>query len=370
MTDDASSGIRIASPQGLQHSNMHQAIVHPMKKMEQIVRTMPKVELHVHLEGAVPPEVLLELARRNRVILPATTIDELNEWYRFTDFSHFVQVYLAISDCIRTPDDIELVARAFLENQASQNIVYSEVTYTAYTHARFKGIPYREQLAALARARTWAETALGVSMGIILDIPRLVTPEEGLHIAKQAVQGMSDGVVALGLGGDEAKHPPEKFKASFDLAHAAGLPCVPHAGEMAGASSIWDAIQKLHAVRIGHGIRCLEDPALVALLRERQIPLEVCPTSNVCLGVVANFADHPLPKLQHAGLCITLNSDDPALFHTSLTNEYLRVVEAFGFDEATVIGFAHNAIRASLLPADARSAIETTFLQWKSQFPW
>jgi adenosine deaminase len=336
--------------------------------LETSIRSMPKVELHVHLEGAIQPETLLELARRNRVVLPATTIEELHEWYRFTSFSHFVNVYLTISDCIRTPEDIEMVAREFLAGQAAQHIVYSEVTYTAYTHAHFKGIPYREQLAALARARAWAETTLSTSMGIILDIPRSISSEEGLQIAKQAIRGMSDGVVALGLAGAEADNPPAKFKNSFDLANAAGLPSIPHAGEMSGAESIWGAIQMLHAVRIGHGVRCLEDPSLVAILRTRQIPLEVCPTSNVCLGVVPGLSAHPLPHLQKAGLYVTLNSDDPALFNTTLTDEYLAVAQTFGMDDEAIAGLALNAIRAALLPDAARARIEAEFHIWRSRF--
>ncbi|MFL5804168.1 MAG: adenosine deaminase, partial [Roseiflexaceae bacterium] len=270
--------------------------------LESYIQAMPKAELHVHLEGAIQPETLLALARRNGVALPADTVAGLRSWYTFTDFAHFVEIYLAISACIRSADDIELIAREFLAGQAAQGIRYSEVTYTAFTHYHFKGLPFREQLAALNRARAWAAAELGVAIGLVIDIPRNISAENGLLVADWAIDGMGDGVIALGLGGPEISNPPEKFAEAFARARAAGLPSVPPAGESVGPESIWGALHALDALRIGHGVRCLEDAALVAELRERQIPLEVCPTSNVCLGVAPSIAEHPLPRLIDEGL--------------------------------------------------------------------
>lgn len=332
-----------------------------MMLLDKFIRAMPKVELHVHLEGAIQPETVLTLARRHGVVLPATTPGELREWYSFTDFSHFVRVYLAVSECLRTPDDIELVARDFLAGQAAQNIRYSEVTFTAYTHYHFKGIAFDEQLAALGRARAWAEAEHTTTMGLILDIPRSISVEEGMLITEWAISTMGKGVVALGLSGPEAGHPPEKFRACFARAHAAGLPAVPHAGETDGATSIWGALHTLRARRIGHGVRCLEDPALVAELRARQVPLEVCPSSNVCLGVVPCLEAHPLPRLLEEGLCVTLNSDDPPMFNTTLTNEYLAAAHTFGLSADTICQLARNAIHAALLPEQQRTEMETAF---------
>jgi aminodeoxyfutalosine deaminase len=167
--------------------------------------------------------------------------------------------------------------------------------------------------------------------------------------------------VALGLGGPEVGNPPEKFKDSFDRAWAAGLPSVPHAGETVGPESIWGALRVLHAVRIGHGVRCLEDPVLVAELRERQVPLEVSPTSNVCLKVFPNLAGHIFPHLLQEGLYLTLNSDDPPMFNTTLTEEYLNVANTFQLSPDTLEQLALNAVRASLLPASARSELEQQF---------
>ena len=328
---------------------------------ESFARVMPKVELHVHLEGSIRPETLLALARQNEVVLPARTIEGLRDWYRFTDFRHFIEVYLTVSSCIRTPDDVELIAREFLAGQAAQNVRYTEFTYTAFTHYHFKGLAFRDQLAALNRARAWAEAEYGVRSGIVIDIPRTIPAEAGLVVADWAIEAMGDGVVALGLGGPEVGYPPEKFIAAFEHAHAAGLPSVPHAGETVGPESVRGALDALHAVRIGHGVRCLEDPALVAELRARQIPLEVCPTSNVCLGVAPSLEQHPLPRLLAEGLYVTINSDDPPMFDTSLADEYARLVTTFGMSVEQVERLALNAVHAALLPEAERARMADEF---------
>ncbi|GAK61280.1 adenosine deaminase [Candidatus Vecturithrix granuli] len=327
------------------------------------IQAMPKVELHVHLEGATRPETLLTLARRNHVKLPSDTVEGIRQWYAFTDFSHFIEVYLALCQCICTPEDIEVLTREFLQGQAAQHILYSEVTYTAFTHFRQHQLPFEEQLQAINRARHWAEQELGVSMGIVLDISRDVSPDEGMIIADWAIRGMGNGIVAFGLGGPEIGHPPEKFQAAFDRVRAAGLPSVPHAGEIAGPESMWGALRALHADRIGHGVRCLEDPELVAELRARQIPLEVCPTSNVCLKVAPDIASHPLPHLLDEGLYVTINSDDPPMFNTTLTEEYCTIAETFSFDIEHLQQFVLNAVNVSFLPEDQRISLECTVKQ-------
>jgi adenosine deaminase len=325
------------------------------------IQAMPKVELHVHLEGATQPAALLKLAQRHGIALPADTVEGIRQWYQFTDFPHFIEVYMQVSACIRTPDDIELLAREFLQGQAAQNIRYSEVTYTPYTHYLQKGLAFADQLAAINRAQAWAEAELGVTMSLVIDIARNVTPAEGLITADWAISGIGNGVVAFGLGGPEVGHPPEWFAEAFARTRAAGLPGVPHAGETVGPASIRGALDALHAVRIGHGVRCLEDPALVAELRERQIPLEVCPTSNICLKVFDRFEHHALPRLLDAGLYVTLNSDDPPMFNTTLTDEYLRSAAVFGLDVGMVEQLVLNAVRASFLPHSVKANLERDF---------
>ena len=310
---------------------------------------MPKVELHVHLEGSIRPEILLDLAARNGVRLPARSVEELREWYAFKSFDHFVEVYLAAAGCIKTPDDVERITADFLAGQAEQNVLHTEVTYTASTQRMQSGIPLDDQLAAINRAREAARREHGVTMSLTIDYPRHLDPDEFTGVAEWAADNMSRGITALGLGGPEVGYPPELFRRAFEVAREAGLPSVPHAGETVGPESIRGALRDLNAVRIGHGVRCLEDPELVAELRDRQIPLEVCPTSNVCLKVAPTFAEHPLPRLLEQGLYVTLNSDDPPMFETTLTDEYLKASAAFGLGAPEVEDLVLKAAQATLL---------------------
>lgn len=313
------------------------------------IEKMPKVELHVHLEGSTQPETLLVLAKKYHYPLPAEDLEGVKRWFTFADFNHFIEIYLTFSKCLKTAEDIEWIARQFLTGQAEQNILYTEFTYTAFAQYYESKISFEDQLAALNNARTWASSTLGVESGIVIDIPRIISPTDGEWVARWAVSGMGRGVVALGLGGPEVGNPPEKYASAFKIARDAGLPSVPHAGETMGPESIWGALNDLHALRIGHGVRCLEDMSLVKELRDRQIPLEVCPTSNVCLKVVRDMESHPLPKLLKAGLFVTVNSDDPPMFNTNLTNEYLQIAKAFGYGQPELRQFVFNAVDASLL---------------------
>jgi len=332
-----------------------------MEMGPEFITQMPKVELHVHLEGSVRPQTLLKLAARHQVPLPATDVAGLREWYTFRDFAHFIEIYQTISSCLRTPEDIELITHEFLQGQAEQNIVYSEVTFTPYNQFLASRLGFREQLEAVKRARAWGEKELGVRMGIIIDIPRLVTPAEGDTIADWVLAGYGEGVIALGLGGPEKDNPPEKYQAAFDKVRRAGVPCILHAGETEGPRSIWSALQVADSRRIGHGVRAVEDDRLMAYLREKQVPLEVCPSSNICLKVFPSLAEHSLPRLMEAGLYITINSDDPPMFNTTLTNEYMLAQKSFGWGAATLEGMVLNAVQASLLPDDERARMVQEF---------
>jgi adenosine deaminase len=323
-----------------------------MDPIENFITQMPKVELHVHLEGSVRPQTLLNLAGRHHVQIPAAGVEGLKKWYTYQDFSHFIEIYLTISDCLRTADDIELIAREFLENQAEQNIVYSEVTFTPYNQFLKNRLGFDEQLAAVNRARAWGERELGVRMGVIVDIPRSVTPAEGEIIADWVLEGYGEGVIALGLGGPERDNPPEKFQTAFDRVRRAGIPCILHAGETEGPQSVWSALQVADSRRIGHGVRAVESADLLAYLREKQTPLEVCPSSNICLKVFPSMAEHSLPRLMEAGLYLTINSDDPPMFNTTLTNEYIVGQRSFDWGQDTIEHLVLNAVQATLLSGE------------------
>ncbi len=338
-----------------------------MDALTDFITRMPKVELHVHLEGSVRPETFLKLAGRHQISLPATDLQGLNDWYQFKDFDHFIEVYMAISNCLRTAEDIELIAREFLSGQAEQNIIYSEVTFTPYNQFFHCGLDFHEQIDAVNRARAWAEQLYGVSMGIIMDIPRMISAEEGLRIAHWAVERYGDGIIAFGLGGPEIDNPPEKFKEAFDLVRGKGIPCILHAGETDGPESIWSAIRTADSCRIGHGVRAVEDPKLMEYLREKQIPLEVCPTSNICLKVFPSLDQHPIPRLLETGLFITINSDDPPMFNTTLTGEFLAGVKTFGWNRDQVKAFYLNAVAASLLPDPQKQSLRLKMVSFEKE---
>jgi adenosine deaminase len=334
-----------------------------MMLKETFIRAMPKVELHVHLEGSIRPATLLKLAQRNNTTIPAQTLDELRAFYHFTDFARFIQVYKTIISCLQTPDDFALIAEEFGATMAEQNIRYAEITWSPVTHVKRLGLPFRELLAGVNRGRAAAKARYGVEMRWIIDIVRNLHAQgfSGMETAEMAIEGREHGIVALGLGGMELGFPPELFTEPFAHARANGLHSVPHAGETAGPASVWGAIRDLKAARIGHGVRAIEDPALVEYLRTHQIPLEVCPTSNVCLGVVADYGAHPIRQLYDAGVYVTVNSDDPPMFNTTLTDEYLILVNTLGFDLDAIERLVLNGVRATLLDAGTKQALEADF---------
>jgi adenosine deaminase len=326
---------------------------------ESWVAGLPKVELHVHVEGAILPETLMRLARTNKVDLPPKTLAEFRDWYRFTDFPHFAEVYWAFSKAIQSEDDIYQVALDFLRNQARQNVRHTEATFTALTHFVNNGIAFTDQIAAIRRALDEVRATSDISLGLIIDIPRdYATPEQSMAVAEWVAGSHGDGlVVALGLGGYEVGFPPEDYVRPFALAREAGVPAVTHAGETGTAASIRVAVEQLSAVRIGHGVAAINDPSVMAFLKERQIPLEVCPSSNVCLKVVDALGSHPFKRMDDYGLNISLNTDDPPMFDTDINREYLLVAQTFGYSKAQMKEFAKRAARTALLPVAARDAL-------------
>lgn len=326
----------------------------------------PKAELHVHLEGAIRPGTLLELARRNKVRLPASNEQELQRWFTFRDFPHFVEIYGTISSCLKTAEDYELIAYEFGAEMARQHIYYAEVTFSVSMHGCGLGISHDTYFSGLSRGRERARQDFGVEMNWVFDIIRDVKDEAQRrkwadYTTQVAIECRHEGVVALGLGGNEEGCPPEPFAPWFEQALAAGLHSVPHAGECGGPSSVWGALRTLSAERIGHGVRSIEDPELVSYLASQHIPLEVCPGSNICLGVYPDFAVHPLPLLYAAGVPCSINSDDPPLFNTSLNQDVARLHSVFHFDLDTIDELLLNGVRHSFLPPERKQALEAKF---------
>lgn len=321
---------------------------------------MPKAELHVHLEGAIRPATLLRLARRHGVELPARDEAGLREWFIFRDFEHFVEIYLTVSRCLREPEDFAALTLDFLAEQARQNVLYTEAHFTISTHAA-NGADPEAVAQALAQAVAEGEERYGVRLRWIPDVVRNAGVEAADLTLEWALANRHRGVVALGLSGSEDRFPNEPFRPHFAEAERQGLRRVAHAGEHAGPESVRSALEVARPQRIGHGVRSIEEPALVRELAEQGIPLEVCPTSNVCLGVYPTLADHSFDLLHRAGVALTVSSDDPPFFNTTLTHEYAALAAVFGYDALTLAGFSLAALRHAFLEEAERAELEARF---------
>jgi aminodeoxyfutalosine deaminase len=330
--------------------------------LSNFAKRMPKVELHVHLEGSILPQTLLKLARRNQLQLPWNDEAGISELYHFTNFDHFLENFLTITGCLRTPEDYQLIAYEYGCECARQNIRYAEVTFTILTNTQLTGLAWQEILQGLNAGREQAKGEFGVWWQWVFDIVRN-QPDTQSEVLEVSLAARPMGVMALGLGGIEDGFPPELFTDTFQRASQAGLHRVPHAGEIAGPESVWSALRLLQAERIGHGVRSIEDPALVEYLGKNCVPLEICPTSNVCLKVYPDYAHHPLRKLWEAGLLVTIASDDPPMFGTNLSQEYQVLVHEFGFTQIELEQISLNGIQASFLTDAVKQQMTRDFQQ-------
>ena len=326
--------------------------------LDAFIAQLPKVELHVHLVGSASVGTVLELARRHPDSPVPRTEAGLRAFYAFRDFPHFAHVYGMVSGLVREPEDVAALVTGTARDLAAQNVRYFELTVTPHAQAR-AGIPATALTEALNLAGREALDRHGIRVGYIFDIAGEHGAEAARATLDHSLTAPPDNLVGFGIAGIEQARAAYtgEFRDVFAAAIAAGLHSVPHAGEMTGPETIWEALDGLRAERIGHGLSCLGDPRLVARLRETQVPLEVCPTSNVCTGQVPDIGQHPLPRMLAEGLFVTLNSDDPPMFGTSLTKEYRRVAAAFGFGRTELAALATSAVRASYLPAAGKTAL-------------
>jgi adenosine deaminase len=330
-----------------------------MESVEGFIDRLPKVELHVHLVGSASVPTVLELRRRHPDGggVPASAA-ELAAFYEFRDFPHFSKVYGAVSSLVREPGDVAELVLGAARDLAGQNVRYAELTVTPYTFTA-AGMGVADLTEALDVAAGSAARKHGITMAYIFDVAGEYGEPTARATLEHALSCPPAALTGFGLAGIEQARPrfTAAFRSVFAAAIAAGLHSVPHAGEMTGPATIWEALDGLGAERIGHGISCLADPALVARLRESQVPLEVCPTSNVCTRQVSGLAEHPLPRMLEAGLFVTLNSDDPPMFGTTLTDEYRRAASELGLSREQLAGLAANGVRASFLDAGTKQAL-------------
>ena len=325
------------------------------------VARLPKAELHVHHVGSASPRIVSELAERHPGTVPSDP-ERLREFFAFRDFAHFIEVYLAVVDLVRTPEDVRYLTYEIGREMAQgQSVRYAELTCTPYTSVLpddpDRGMAIEAYTEAIEDARIAAERDFGLVLRWIYDIPG----ESGIPAAdatlRFALDHAPDGLVAFGLGGPEVGVPRGQFAPHFSAARAAGLRSVPHAGETTGPETIWTSLRELGAERIGHGTSAATDPALLAHLAETRIPLEVCPSSNVATRAVASLAEHPLPVFVEAGVVVTINSDDPPMFGTTLNQEYEIAADLLGLDERGVADLARTAVGASFAPDDVKARL-------------
>ncbi|CAM5528196.1 aminodeoxyfutalosine deaminase [Streptomyces spiroverticillatus] len=319
-----------------------------MSDLRPFVAGLPKAELHVHHVGSASPRIVAELAARHPDSQVPTDPEALREFFTFTDFAHFIEVYLAVVDVIRTPEDVRHLTYEVARDMARQNIRYAELTVTPFSSTR-RGIPEAAFMEAIEDARKAAESELGVVLRWCFDIPGEAGLESAEETVRLALEHRPEGLVSFGLGGPEIGVPRPQFKPYFDKAIEAGLHSVPHAGETTGPETIWDALTDLRAERIGHGTSATQDPKLLAHLAEQQIPLEVCPTSNIATRAVATLDEHPIKEMVAAGCLVTINSDDPPMFGSDLNNEYVVAARLLDLDERGLAELAKNAVKASFL---------------------
>lgn len=324
-----------------------------MQEIEALAAAMPKVELHLHIEGTLEPELMFALAARNGVTLPWADVEAVRAAYAFSDLQSFLDVYYLGAGVLCTAQDFYDLAMAYFARAALDRVRHAEVFFDPQTHTH-RGIPIAEVVEGLVRASADAHARYGLSSLLIPCFLRHLPAED----AAATFAGLSpwlDRFAAFGLDSSELGHPPEKFRAVFDVVRAHGLRTVAHAGEEGPPSYIRDALDTLGVARIDHGVRCLEDPQLVERLARDRIPLTVCPLSNVRLRVFPRLADHNLPLLLQHGLAATVNSDDPAYFGGYIGENFRAVVRELGLDVAALDALGRNAIAGSFL-ADADKA--------------
>ncbi len=312
--------------------------------------SLPKAELHLHLEGSIEPATLLELRQRHG--MEGATLAEVERRYNFTDFNGFLVAFKDITADLQTPEDYELITYRLMERLKAQNVLHAEVTVSAGV-CLWRKQDFAAIFEGVERGRQRGERDFGISLLWIFDAVRQFGAEKAKPVLDLAIQFRDRNVVAFGIGGDEQKGPPELFREVYARSADHGLHLTAHAGETAGPESIWGALN-LKVERIGHGLTAGQDPELMAELAERQIPIEICVTSNLRTGCYPELAQHPVRRYFDEGLMLTLNTDDPAMFRTSLVEEYQLVQQTFGFSDDHMRELARNSFEASFLPPEKK----------------
>lgn len=316
---------------------------------------LPKVELHLHLEGAAPPAFIAGLAKEKHLDI-AGVFDERGN-YRYKDFPDFLKVYEAATSALQSPRDYQRLVLAVLEESAKSGVVYSETFLSPDFCGGRDVVAWKEYLHAMQEAADQAEREMGITLRGVITCIRHFGPDKARATARCAAETAGDWIVGFGIAGDEKIGSPKDFRWSFDCAREAGLRLTAHAGEWGGPESVRDAVRDLEVERIGHGVRAIEDLALVDELAEKGIVLEVCPGSNVTLGIYPTFKAHPIAELDRRGVKVTISTDDPPFFHTTMAREYEVLHKAFDWDDAQFQRIARQSLDAAFCDADTKARI-------------
>jgi adenosine deaminase len=321
----------------------------PPEQLKTFIARLPKAELHLHLEGSISPVTLLRLARRNNVELPAMDEAGLTKLFEYQSFKEFLSVFMLIARALCDGQDFEEAAYELGAHLAGQSVYYAEVMISPVQYYR-RGLNLDEVVQGAAAGLARAGRDFGLRTVLVFDYGRQFGVDLAWEILEIALRNHAHGVVGWSIGGDELLQPPEPFVGVFQKARMAGLRLMAHAGEVVGPQSVWGAVDVLGVERLGHGIRSIDDRSLLVHLEQRKVVLDVCPTSNVRTGAVPSLAEHPLRRLYDAGVHVTINTDDPIFFHTTMNAEYLLAAQHFGFSAAELADLSLNSVRAAFLP--------------------
>jgi adenosine deaminase len=323
--------------------------------MKKFLRALPKAELHLHIEGTLEPELMFELAKRNQIELPFESVPEVKKAYNFANLQSFLDLYYRGMQVLQQEQDFYDLTWAYLQKAASQNVRHTEIFFDPQSHTE-RGIPFETIHAGIYRALQKARSEYGISSQLILCFLRHLSAEQAMATLTEALP-YKETIVAVGLDSSEQGNPPAKFKAVFERALAENFLTVAHAGEEGPPEYIWEALRLLHVSRIDHGVGCSEDADLLDYLIEGQIPLTVCPLSNVKLKVFDSMEQHNLKKLLNLGLCVTVNSDDPAYFGGYVTENYQAAAAALKLSQSEIYQLAKNSFRASFVSKEVKDAL-------------
>jgi adenosine deaminase len=323
--------------------------------MEDFIKQIPKAELHLHIEGTFEPELMFQIAIRNQRTLKYRSVEELKKAYNFNNLQEFLDIYYSGADVLLEEQDFYDLTWAYLQRIHAQNVLHTEVFFDPQTHS-LRGVPFHKVISGIHNALEDGHKILGISYRLILSILRHLSEESAFHTLKDALE-YKDWITAIGLDSSENGNPPSKFERVFANARKEGFLTVAHAGEEGPPEYVWEALNILHVSRIDHGNRSLEDPELLAELVKRNMPLTICPLSNLKLKVVQDMVRHPLAKMLEYGMTATVNSDDPAYFGGYLNENYLEVAKALNLSREQIVLLAKNSFAASFLDQDKKQGM-------------